>query len=301
MSVFAPKQKGSLLDLSRRDNAQQGPSNGHRGPSNGHRGPHGNAALGQVRKNRQPRPLEFPDKVTGNNIAPWNIMSNREARTTVMLRNIPNKLGYFELRRIMESILHGRYDFLYMRVDFNNRCNVGYAFINFVEARDVLVFYHAVNDRTWTVFNTDKVAQVCYATIQGKDCLMERFRNSSVMTQWACMRARTFYSAIDRDQYNRPVNPRMYGLDSPFLPCNSKVKVGFLGRLPFCSDSRSCTGPCRRPTRLASTRRTLVDVARAATAATAATEAILLAAASRRITATRTRRRSPRCTASSKA
>jgi hypothetical protein len=33
----------------------------------------------------------------------------------------------------MERTLHGRYSFLHMSVDFNNRYNVGYAFINFVE------------------------------------------------------------------------------------------------------------------------------------------------------------------------
>ena len=32
-------------------------------------------------------------------------------------------------------------------------------------------------------FKSDKVAEISYATIQGKDCLVQKFRNSSVMLE----------------------------------------------------------------------------------------------------------------------
>ena len=35
----------------------------------------------------------------------------------------------------------GTYDFFYLPIDFKNRCNVGYAVINFISTTDILPVY----------------------------------------------------------------------------------------------------------------------------------------------------------------
>lgn len=51
----------------------------------------------------------------------------------------------------------GTYDFFYLPIDFKNRCNVGYAFMNFIDFRDIVSFYHKYNGQKWRLFNSEKV------------------------------------------------------------------------------------------------------------------------------------------------
>ncbi|KAH8689710.1 putative meiosis protein MEI2 [Talaromyces proteolyticus] len=111
-----------------------------------------------------------------------------DVRTTIMLRNIPNKVDLPLLKEIIDETSFGKYDFMYLRIDFANNCNVGYAFINFED------FVQARAGRTWNCFNSDKVAEVSYATIQGRDCLVQKFRNSSVMLEDPSFRPKLFHT-----------------------------------------------------------------------------------------------------------
>ena len=57
----------------------------------------------------------------------------------------------------------------------HSRCNVGYAFINFISTADILPFYEEFNFKKWDRFNSDKVCEITYARIQGKVSLITHF------------------------------------------------------------------------------------------------------------------------------
>ncbi|KAF2457178.1 RNA recognition motif 2, partial [Lineolata rhizophorae] len=108
-----------------------------------------------------------------------------DVRTTLMIRNIPNAMTLMQLKALLDRIIPGKYDFLYLRMDFRSRQNVGYAFINLQSAVFIEDLY-VIHGRTWTVgmpSMTTKVCMLCYATIQGRDGLIENFRNSAVMLE----------------------------------------------------------------------------------------------------------------------
>lgn len=57
-----------------------------------------------------------------------------------MIRNIPNKYVQTSLLDEINKNHQGKYDFMYLPIDFQNQANVGYAFINFVHPLFILDF-----------------------------------------------------------------------------------------------------------------------------------------------------------------
>ncbi|CAN8097173.1 unnamed protein product [Discula destructiva] len=146
------------------------------------------------------------------------IREGTDVRTTIMLRNIPNKVDQAMLKNIIDESSWGKYDFMYLRIDFANDCNVGYAFINFVDPLDIIDFVNARGNQRWNCFKSDKVAEISYATIQGKDCLVQKFRNSSVMLEHAHYRPKLYYTS------NGPI-PEMAGQEEIFPEPDNQSKM----------------------------------------------------------------------------
>ncbi|KAI1082352.1 RNA recognition motif 2-domain-containing protein [Whalleya microplaca] len=153
-----------------------------------------------------------------NHVDVSRIREGTDVRTTIMLRNIPNKVDQALLKRIVDESSWGKYDFMYLRIDFANDCNVGYAFINFVDPLDIIDFVNARGNQRWNCFKSDKVAEISYATIQGKDCLVQKFRNSSVMLEAAHYRPKLFYTL------NGP-RPELAGSEEPFPEPDNQSKM----------------------------------------------------------------------------
>mmetsp|Transcript_74782 Transcript_74782/g.217068 ORF Transcript_74782/g.217068 Transcript_74782/m.217068 type:complete len:810 (-) Transcript_74782:76-2505(-) len=106
-----------------------------------------------------------------------------DSRTSLMVRNIPNKYTQQMLLNEFTENGHGPgvIDFFYLPIDFKNRCNRGYAFINFVDYRDILAFHRRYFGKHWRTFNSDKICDITYARIQGKAAMLKRFENSALM------------------------------------------------------------------------------------------------------------------------
>ncbi|KAG8648394.1 protein MEI2-like 4 isoform X1 [Manihot esculenta] len=111
------------------------------------------------------------------------IMQGEDNRTTLMIKNIPNKYTSKMLLAAIDEHHKGTYDFIYLPIDFKNKCNVGYAFINMIDPSQIISFYQVFNGKKWEKFNSEKVASLAYARIQGKPALIAHFQNSSLMNE----------------------------------------------------------------------------------------------------------------------
>lgn len=111
------------------------------------------------------------------------ILRGDDSRTTLMIKNIPNKYTSKMLLAAIDEHCRGTYDFIYLPIDFKNKCNVGYAFINMIDPRQIIPFHQAFNGKKWEKFNSEKVASLAYARIQGKAALIAHFQNSSLMNE----------------------------------------------------------------------------------------------------------------------
>ena len=88
-----------------------------------------------------------------------------DGRTSLMIKNIPNKYSQQMLRETIELSHKGLFDFLYLPIDFQNKCNVGYAFINLKKVDFVVTFFKRFNYKKWEYFNSDKICEITYARL----------------------------------------------------------------------------------------------------------------------------------------
>jgi len=140
------------------------------------------------------------------------VLGNLDSRTTLMIRNIPNKYSQkMLLAAIDEHKFRGTFDFFYLPIDFKNKCNVGYAFINFIQPRHVINFYESFNAKKWEKFNSEKVCQVTYARLQGKLAMIQHFQNSSLMCEDKKYRPVLFHSSgpNEGEPESFPVGPNL--------------------------------------------------------------------------------------------
>ncbi|CEM00906.1 unnamed protein product [Vitrella brassicaformis CCMP3155] len=110
------------------------------------------------------------------------LVDTTEGKTTVMWRNIPCKYTVSLLKSIVDPQYKGLYDFFYLPIDFRNKRNIGYAFLNFLHPSFADSFTKQFNGHKLSHFKSNKVSEVCWAHIQGLDANIDHFRNSALMS-----------------------------------------------------------------------------------------------------------------------
>lgn len=104
-------------------------------------------------------------------------------RTTIMLRNLPNDYLRDSVCELLDAHgFAGRYNLVYVPVDFQRWSGFGYAFVNMLTNRDAQQMHARFQGfKAWKVGSV-KVCDVSWGEpLQGLEAHIERYRNSPVM------------------------------------------------------------------------------------------------------------------------
>ena len=101
-----------------------------------------------------------------------NIISNKDKRTTLIIRNIPNKYTIALLLTELNINFKNKFDVIYLPQDKINNTNLGYGFINFINPLHLILFYEKFMGKKWNFFNSQKRCFLAYSNNQGKSVLI---------------------------------------------------------------------------------------------------------------------------------
>ena len=143
-----------------------------------------------------------------------DIVSGKDTRTTVMIRNIPIKYTDNILINALEEF-KGKYDCLYMPYDYEKKGNKGYAFINFVNPLHILYFHEKFCGKKWPLFESSKICELNSANFQGIYEIQKHSKN------YKGFKKPLFYSEPNKNNIN--------GKENVIIPLKylNKLKIRF--------------------------------------------------------------------------
>ena len=99
---------------------------------------------------------------------PSHVISGVDGRTTLMLRNLPNRLSEQRLVELIGATHAGQFDSLHMPMDIRSDHNLGYAFVNFASCQSALDFWQRWHGHSWQEdgFQSTKACAITYARKQ---------------------------------------------------------------------------------------------------------------------------------------
>ena len=108
------------------------------------------------------------------------ILSLKDNRTTIMIKNIPNKFSRDLLLSTIDQNFKGSYDLFIMPTDGNKNKNFGYSFINFTSSYFIPFFYYMFNNKKWSNTNSQKICEITYSKVQGRENLISHYPNKII-------------------------------------------------------------------------------------------------------------------------
>merc|ERR1719499_2152746 len=110
------------------------------------------------------------------------ISSEHSHPTSFMLRNLPVACTREYMLALLSTLgFGGKFDFLYVPVDFNRHGSLGYAFINLVSSSDAETLVRKLDGFSSWPIPCSKVCKVTRSDMQGLEAHIARYRNSPLM------------------------------------------------------------------------------------------------------------------------
>jgi len=144
-----------------------------------------------------------------------NIFLCEDNRTTLMIKNIPNKYTISSFLDEINIYFKHTYDVFYLPIDYVNKCNLGFAFINFVEPLHIILFYELYRGKKWKKFKSDKICELLYAKFQNKKELISHFEKGKVL----------FYDSAEKRPLILPTPKILPKINIPYYYLNLFTKL----------------------------------------------------------------------------
>ena len=130
-----------------------------------------NNVINILKKNQKPNSYEINIK---------KILTFEDKRTTLMIRNIPNKFTKDNFLYLFNKEFEGKFNCFLLPTDFNEKKNFGYCFINFLNPLDIIYFYYKFNGKNWPGTNSKKICEIIYSKIQGINKMIRHYPIKSI-------------------------------------------------------------------------------------------------------------------------
>ena len=150
------------------------------------------------------------------------ILGGFDVRTTLMVRNVPPEMTGADFIDLLQRTVFGQFDFAYNRIDFQKSQSVGYAFVNFTGTHALLKFVHTWRGRLLphNIYRQHlRPCAVSYANTQGYECLVAKFRNSSILEEAKPCRPVLFWTSDSAKE-----TPELIGKERPWPPVDNVSK-----------------------------------------------------------------------------